>query len=227
LGDRNFNLFRTLGVSHRERWHSAFIKWILDPESTTGLGDFPLKRFLYLSLKSYTPDNGGQSPRMSLGSIERLKIELSTFETEKSIPPEIEGGDNKKIDVFGELQANFLGSEQDAAIRIQIIIENKVDSLEGDNQTDAYAKWASSAKNKPKPDFIFLVFLAPKVFKLTSKQFVQIKYNGKEYETPSAAGKIVRDNKEVNGWTEWKVNKNGKLTTLDQIRKQFIAKTNA
>lgn len=42
------NLFRILGTESRERWHSAFLAWVLDPNGSHGLGDFPLRRFLTL-----------------------------------------------------------------------------------------------------------------------------------------------------------------------------------
>lgn len=43
----NSNLFETLAVSHIELWHTAFIKWVLDPKSNLNLNSYPLKRFLY------------------------------------------------------------------------------------------------------------------------------------------------------------------------------------
>lgn len=45
------NLFRILGTESRERWHSAFLAWALDPNGSHGLGDFPLRRFLTLLTK--------------------------------------------------------------------------------------------------------------------------------------------------------------------------------
>lgn len=40
------NLFRILGTDERERWHSAFWAWLLDPSGTHGLGDLPIRRIL-------------------------------------------------------------------------------------------------------------------------------------------------------------------------------------
>ena len=40
------NMFTILGTTDRERWHSAFWAWLLDPEGSHGLGDFGAKRLL-------------------------------------------------------------------------------------------------------------------------------------------------------------------------------------
>lgn len=41
-----FNLFDVLGIWHRERQHSAFLAWLLDPNGSHRLGDYFLRRFL-------------------------------------------------------------------------------------------------------------------------------------------------------------------------------------
>lgn len=38
------NMFRIVGTTDRERWHSAFWAWIFDPDGSHGLGDFALHR---------------------------------------------------------------------------------------------------------------------------------------------------------------------------------------
>jgi hypothetical protein len=40
------NIFRAIGRTHTETWHSAFLAWLLDPEGSHQLQTFPLKRFL-------------------------------------------------------------------------------------------------------------------------------------------------------------------------------------
>jgi hypothetical protein len=55
-GDPNFvrllatqtrtNLFRIVGTTETERWHSAFWSWVFDPDGSHGLGDFALRRLL-------------------------------------------------------------------------------------------------------------------------------------------------------------------------------------
>ncbi|MCQ4089431.1 PD-(D/E)XK nuclease family protein [Exiguobacterium sp. LL15] len=40
------NIFDIVGRTHTETWHSMFMGWLLDPNSSHNLGDYPLKRFL-------------------------------------------------------------------------------------------------------------------------------------------------------------------------------------
>lgn len=58
-GDANFqrllraqartNIFRIVGTTDRERWHSAFWAWVFDPAGSHGLGDLALKRLLAMT----------------------------------------------------------------------------------------------------------------------------------------------------------------------------------
>ncbi len=177
LNKTTANLFSTLAVSHRERWHSAFIKWIIDPKSNIGLGDFPVKRFFHLVLKHYSIGNGGEPPDLTFGDVESMELVSSKFNNEEEIKVEGEA-DLRRIDVYGEIQTCFVGNERENLKKTQIIIENKVEAIEGNNQTEAYAAWAKSDRNKFKPDFLFLIFLSPTNHgeKLTSNKFVKITY---------------------------------------------------
>ena len=46
-----------------------------------------------------------------------------------------------------------------------------------------------------------------------------IRFNGQFYDSPSAAGKEAR-NRETNGWSLWRVRKDGELVKLSELRKQ-------
>jgi hypothetical protein len=175
LNDSSLNLFSTLAVSHRELWHSAFVKWILDPRSATGLDDFPLKRFFNLVLKHSPCNNSIKPPELSLGDIEKMNIKPLVFTTEYPVRPPGEG-DDRKIDVFGLFHTRVPSEANPSPNKVRLIIENKVDARENNGQTKAYANWV-----KEHPDdcaYNFFVFLAPKIYgdTLTSDQFVQITY---------------------------------------------------
>ena len=43
---KELSLFSLVGTTHTERWHSAFVSWLLNPSAGHNLGTFPLKRFL-------------------------------------------------------------------------------------------------------------------------------------------------------------------------------------
>jgi hypothetical protein len=59
------NLFRIVGTTETERWHSAFWAWVLDPEGSHGLGDYALRRLLVR-----TADTSG---RVRAGALVRLE----------------------------------------------------------------------------------------------------------------------------------------------------------
>lgn len=47
-----FNLFESLGLVRHEIRHSAFLRWLLDPTETHGLGDYWLRQFLRQVIKA-------------------------------------------------------------------------------------------------------------------------------------------------------------------------------
>ena len=47
-----FNLFESLGLVRHEIRHSSFIRWLLDPSGTHGLGDYWLRQFLRQVIKA-------------------------------------------------------------------------------------------------------------------------------------------------------------------------------
>ena len=46
----------------------------------------------------------------------------------------------------------------------------------------------------------------------------RIKFNGQFYDSPSAAGKAARK-RETNGWSFWRVRKDGALVKLAELRR--------
>jgi len=51
------NVFTIVGQTHTEHWHSSFMSWLLDPNSSLCLGHYPLVRLLSLyMIKSETED---------------------------------------------------------------------------------------------------------------------------------------------------------------------------
>ena len=49
---QEFNMFEALGLVQSEIRHSNFIAWIMDPKETHGMGDYFLKRFLFMVAKT-------------------------------------------------------------------------------------------------------------------------------------------------------------------------------
>ena len=110
------NVFTIVGQTHTEHWHSSFMSWLLDPNSSLCLGHYPLVRLLSLyMIKSETED-------LSFKTVFDMNLDSVRFETEKTFFTT----DRKKrsIDVYGE-------SEE-----LVLVIENKVKARENMNGTD-------------------------------------------------------------------------------------------
>lgn len=58
-----------------------------------------------------------------------------------------------------------------------------------------------------------------KEFKAVVYRNGRIKFNGRFYDSPSAAGTAAR-RRETNGWTFWRVRKDGEMVKLSELRKQ-------
>lgn len=110
------NVFTIVGQTHTEHWHSSFMSWLLDPNSSLCLGHYPLVRLLSL----YMIKN--ENAELSLKEIYGLKLDNIRFQTEKTFFT----ADNKKrsIDVYGESD------------ELVLVIENKVKARENMNGTD-------------------------------------------------------------------------------------------
>lgn len=161
--DERSNLFRTLGTSHTELWHSAFLKWLLDPASDHGLGDFPLKRFLAAVVGQGVRKEGHEACALTLdlADIERIDLTTTEFSTEYSIPPP---GNNKtkgspsRLDLYGWIGlTGEEGRPDDASslLPLQIVIENKIRAREHSDQTVTYFEWAE-AMNYTTSIYVFL-----------------------------------------------------------------------
>lgn len=110
------NVFTVVGQTHTEHWHSAFMRWLLDPNSSLCLGHYPLVRLLSLyMMKSETED-------LSLKTVFGMNLDTMRFETERTFFT----ADKKKrsIDVYGENDDLIL------------VIENKVKARENMNGTE-------------------------------------------------------------------------------------------
>lgn len=110
------NVFTIVGQTHTEHWHSSFMSWLLDPNSSLCLGHYPLVRLLSLyMIKNENTD-------LSLQKVFDMDLDHVRFQTEKTFMT----ADNKKrsIDVYGESDELIL------------VIENKVKARENMNGTE-------------------------------------------------------------------------------------------
>lgn len=151
------NLFEDLAVSHLELWHSAFVKWLIDPSSGLGLGTFPLKRFLYTVIYKGKINEENRS-KLTILEIENKNLDLENkalgldnmdFKLEKQTSK------YGRIDIYAE---NKPVNEMDKST-LRLIIENKVKAKEGADQTQRYYDY-SQVNNDDYQDTL-LIFLCP------------------------------------------------------------------
>ena len=110
------NVFTIVGQTHTEHWHSAFMSWLLDPNSSLCLGHYPLVRLLFLyMIKSETEE-------LSVQTVFEMNLDTMRFETERTFSTA--DGKKRSIDVYGENEELIL------------VIENKVKARENMNGTD-------------------------------------------------------------------------------------------
>jgi hypothetical protein len=175
--ERWTNLFNTVAASNTEMWHSAFVKWVLDPKSHLGLAGFLFKRFLHAVLRD--GETGGTTPEaysdeealvLSFSDIERLDLRDMVFNTEFKADGLVSpaGGGKARLDVYG-----YSTTEGDNLPPLQIVVENKIYAREHADQTVSCYRWAKDR------DFerLVYVFLMPDEEQMPQyPAFVQLTY---------------------------------------------------
>ena len=145
-----------LGRSFTERWHSAFVAWLLDPGGEHGLGTKALRQLLADLSKS------SSGLVASLDTTEALCSDLVEVTTEVEYAVVLEGQRKPlRLDIFlgGKMSADD-GTVSD----LRLIIENKVRARERKDQTSDYAIWAdtmSAQRAKETPLIDIRLLLAP------------------------------------------------------------------
>lgn len=133
------NVLTIVGSTYRERWFSAFIAWLINPEQSHGLGSFPLKEFLslcYFRVKSLKIDS--RLPDYS-------KIMELDFPSNSIYPdPNFEGkeyslGSGKSKCSFDVTLMAAIDRPGGNNGSLLLVIENKIRSSEGSEQTEKYA----------------------------------------------------------------------------------------
>lgn len=140
------NVFTIVGQTHTEHWHSSFMKWLFDPNSSLCLGHYPLTRLLALFLIK------NENSDFTLQDIYDMDLDQVHFETEKTF---MAGGKKRSIDVYG-----YSGE-------LIIVIENKVKAMENYNgtnvgQTADYYEYVENTREKGQRAFYFFMTPNPK-----------------------------------------------------------------
>lgn len=134
-------IFNVLGIERNERRHSAFLRWLFDNSSNHGLGEEPIKKILRIyALHMQRGENDALNILLMAGNYD---LEITEIVTEKAIK-KYSKNSNGYIDIL--VRMNLTEIEEYNNISVVLIIENKIDSGEGDNQTDDYHKYFEDTK---------------------------------------------------------------------------------
>jgi hypothetical protein len=127
----DFNPFVAMGWVRQELRHSAFLRWMLDPSESHGLGAYPLRAFLrYLVRRGLS---GPEAP--TIFDVDGWDLTRTTAVTEW-----------EQIDLF-------LQNDSD---RFIVLLENKVDTKERSHQLARYADRVSKQFPDHKKCFVYL-----------------------------------------------------------------------
>jgi len=163
-----------LGVSRREISHSGFLAWILGNLESHNLGEFPIKKFLDIILKfSNYKLKTKHSDLFNSFVTEDYLIERLFIKSEYAIK------NVGRLDIYIELTLLITGKTKN----IKLVIENKVESSENNDQTNSYFNFFNPTENDD--NIIIYVYLSPistlELIELTEpecncKEFIQINY---------------------------------------------------
>lgn len=150
-------IFGALNVERNENRHSAFIAWWLNPKSEHGLGDAPLKLFLRLVatkesgeiiFKKNKNDCSVDFYSRVLAGDYNITIR-EDFELEKSVGKLNSDNSKGRIDIWSALELTVKDEDgKDSSLAVGMLIENKIYSNEGKNQTVRYFEAVNSYMNE-------------------------------------------------------------------------------
>lgn len=166
------SILEILGVSRRELSHSYFFFWFLNPKETHGLNDFAIRKLfeiLFLSKFWGKYEDTISSDELLTGNyeIERTKITR-----------EYNFGKNGRVDLVIEIDLICNKSSE----KIRLVIENKVISSEGKDQTNRYYEYFSHSKDDYKNIYIYLTPISTldleelSAVECDNDNFIQINY---------------------------------------------------
>lgn len=151
------NIFKIVGRTHYERWHSCFWGWLLDTNGSHLLSDYVLIRLLFLlvdkkCLKAKNHEN--QNLWEMLPTIDFTEVEVTPNENTSNETSVTGVG---RFDIY--LTAKFVDGMNHQG-RLNIIVELKIDSKSNIQQSKKYADWLFC---KHKEDINLLIYLTPKL----------------------------------------------------------------
>jgi len=178
-------LFNVIGAERSENRHSAFLRWLLSPDSSHGLGTEPLKLFLRLiaTLKWGQQTFGDVLYRKVLAGNYELEL-LEPIEVEKSVgklETSEKAANKDRIDLWTVVCLTYEEGGEEKKHAFPIVVENKIYSKEGKDQTNKYyaamINYIDAKKEETKLDYSPIgLFLSPDNQSAGCDQFADMTY---------------------------------------------------
>jgi len=149
------NIFKIVGRTHFERWHTCFWGWLLDSQGSHSLDEYILNKLL-LSLLDESCIKPSSSINSDLSAI-LTSIEYSNLETRpnENDHHEVSISNVGRFDIFINGDVSYGNSIHK---KINILIEMKIDTKTRGDQSKKYADWLH--KNHPNA-FNLLIYILP------------------------------------------------------------------
>ena len=137
-----------LSISRREISHSSFIAWLLDNKENHLLSFFPIQKFLEIIILRCSTELEKKYPAFfNSVLIDNYSIKSLIVTKEKGL------GKFGRLDIYLELIILIEDEEQ----KVKLIIENKVESKENNDQTNNYHQYFE--ENKTEKEINLYVYL--------------------------------------------------------------------
>uniref|UniRef100_UPI0040496A9A PD-(D/E)XK nuclease family protein n=2 Tax=Flavobacterium sp. TaxID=239 RepID=UPI0040496A9A len=163
-----------LSISRREISHSSFIAWLLDNKENHLLSFFPIQKFLEIIIIRCSIEIEKKHLAFFNSVLtDNYSIKSVIIEKEKSL------GKFGRLDIYAEISLLIDDKEQ----KVKLIIENKVESKENNDQTNTYYQYFEENKKEEEINFYIYLTAIPTLElnqinepECSCKKFIQINY---------------------------------------------------
>lgn len=174
------NIFTIIKKERNETVHSAFLAWLLNPQSNHGLKDYALRKLLRLYATSEKAEEllKDWQSNFLIGDYVLDDVEVFTEKSTKTDTGEKIKEKEGRMDIYIEanIKSNKNNDSEQEERSLRICIENKIYSSEHDDQTNVYHMYLTKNKDGSEP-LLVEIFLAPtEDNKISAETFVPLTY---------------------------------------------------
>ncbi len=151
------NIFKIVGRTHYERWHSSFFGWLLDANGSHLLSDYVFRRFLLLLLNEKCLKAKKHSETFLANILPVVDFSEIQVSPNENMPTETSVSGVGRFDIY--LTANYSDEEGNTG-NLNVLFELKIDTKPDGNQSTKYADWIYA--NHPNDENL-LIYLTPRL----------------------------------------------------------------